>query len=79
MTVEETRFISEIFKAIRSDVAGVADRVLSVELRQSGVEQQLLGVNTHLVALQHGLDSLSGDMWRANKRLELVDDITDAS
>ncbi len=73
VTVEETRFITEMLKAIRSDIAGLSDRVLNVELRQTAVEQQLLGVNTHLAALQNGVDGLSRDMRRVKQRLELVD------
>lgn len=73
VTVQETRFITEMLKAIRSDIGGLSDRVLNVELRQTAVERQLLGVNTHLAALQNGVDGLSRDMRRVKQRLELVD------
>ena len=73
MTVEETRFITEMLKAIRADIASLSERMINVELRQTGVEQQLLGVNTHLTALHHGVDGLSADMRRVKQRLELVD------
>ena len=74
MTVEETRFISEMLKAIRGDIAGLSDRMINVEMRQTAVEQQLLGVNTHLAALQHSVDGLSHDMRRVKQRPELVEE-----
>ncbi|WP_298691511.1 hypothetical protein [uncultured Sphingomonas sp.] len=73
MTVEETRFITEMLQAIRGDIAGLDKRFVSVELRQTAMEQQLLGVNTHLVALQNSIDHLSFDMRRVKQRLELAD------
>jgi uncharacterized coiled-coil protein SlyX len=73
MTVEDTRFITEMLKAIRGDIAGLGDRMTNVELRQTAVEQQLLGVNTHLAALQHSVDGLSKGMRRVKARLELAE------
>lgn len=73
MTVEETRFITDMLRAIRGDVSDVRDRMVNMELRQTAVEQQLLGVNTHLAALQHSVDGLSADMRRVKQRLDLVD------
>ena len=74
MTVDGERFITELLRAIRSDIAGLADRMTNVELRQTAVEQQLLGVNTHLAALQHSVDGLSADMRQVKQRLELVEE-----
>ncbi|WP_242186454.1 hypothetical protein [Sphingomonas sp. CARO-RG-8B-R24-01] len=73
MTVEETRFISEMLRGIRSDVSDVKDRMLNMELRQTAMEHRLLGIDTHLAALQHGVDGVSADMRRVKQRLELVD------
>ncbi|WP_277969936.1 hypothetical protein [Sphingomonas echinoides] len=75
MTVEETRFISEMLRGIRSDVSDVKDRMLNMELRQTAMEHRLLGIDTHLAALQHGVDGVSADMRRVKQRLELVDGV----
>lgn len=74
MTVEETRFITDMLRAIRGDIAGLDRRLTNVELRQTGVEQQLLGVNTHLTAIQQRVDALANDMSRVKQRLELVEE-----
>ena len=73
MTVEETRFISEMLRGIRADVSDVRVRMTGIELRQSAMEQRLLGIDTHLAALQHSVDGLSSDMRLVKRRLELVD------
>lgn len=74
MTVEETRFITEMLRGIRGDVTDVKDRMLNMELRQTAMEHRLLGIDTHLAALQHGVDGLSADMRRVKQRLELVEE-----
>jgi uncharacterized coiled-coil protein SlyX len=73
MTVEGERFIADMLKAIRGDIAGLSDRMTNVGMRQTAVEQQLLGINTHLAALQHNVDGLSADTRRVKQRLELVE------
>ncbi len=73
MTVEETRFITEMLRGIRGDMSDVKDRILNMGLRQTAMEQRLLGIDTHLAALQNGVDGLSKDMRRVKQRLELVD------
>jgi uncharacterized coiled-coil protein SlyX len=73
MTVEGERFIADMLKAIRGDIAGLSDRMTNVGMRQTAVEQQLLGINTHLAALQHSVDGLSADTRRVKQRLELVE------
>ncbi|MEN2785343.1 hypothetical protein ACFOKI_13015 [Sphingomonas qilianensis] len=75
MTVEETRFITEMLRGIRGDMGDVKDRLLNIELRQTAVEHRLLGIDTHLAALQHGIDGLSSDMRRVKQRLDLVDGV----
>ncbi|WP_198352740.1 hypothetical protein [Sphingomonas sp. MA1305] len=73
MTVEQTHFITDMLRGIRQDVADVRTRMTGIELRQSAMEQRLLGIDTHLVAVQHGVDGMSADMRRVQQRLELVD------
>lgn len=73
MTVEETRFITEMLRGIRQDVSDVLVRITGLELRQSAMGQRLLGIDTHLAALQHSVDGLTADMRRVTQRLELVD------
>jgi len=73
VTVEETRFITEMLRGIRQDVSDVRSGMTGIELRQSAMEQRLLGIDTHLAALQHSADGLSADMRRVKQRLELVD------
>ena len=73
MTTEDTRFITEMLRGIRSDCSDIRVRVTGLELRQTAMEQRLLGIDTHLAALQHGVDHVSGDMRRVKQRLELVD------
>ncbi len=74
MTVEETRFISEMLKAIRAELSDVRKEQINQGLRQTAVEQQLLGINTYLAALQHGLETVKSDMRRVKQRLELVEE-----
>ena len=73
MTVEETRFITEMLRGVRQDVSDVRVRMTGIEVRQSVMEQRLLGIDTHLAALQHSADALSSDMRRVMQRLEQVD------
>jgi hypothetical protein len=73
MTVEGERFITEMLKAIRGDIAGLSERVTNVELRQTAVEHRLLGIDTQLLAMQHSLDGLTADMRRVKHGLELVE------
>jgi uncharacterized coiled-coil protein SlyX len=74
MTVEGERFITEMLKAIRGDIAGLSERMTNVELRQTAVEHRLLGIDTQLLAMQHSLDGLTADMRRVKQRLELVEE-----
>lgn len=73
MTVEETRFITEMLRGIRGDMSDVKERILNMELRQTAMEHRLLGIDTHLAALQHSVAGLSVDMRRVKQRLDLVD------
>ena len=74
MTVEETRVITEMLKAIRSGIGGLSDRMINVELRQTAVERPLLGINTHLTARHVGVDGLAKRLRRVGTRLELVEE-----
>lgn len=74
MTVEGERFITELLKAIRVEVGEVRNDVLNLGLRMTAVEHRLLGIDTHLAALQHSADILSTDMRRVKQRLELVEE-----
>jgi len=74
MTVEETRFISEMLRAIRSDVGDVKSRMTSMALRQTSMVHRLLGIDTHLAAFQHDVTALGNDMRRVKQRLELVEE-----
>lgn len=74
MTVEESRFISEMLRAIREELGDVRKEQINQGLRQTAVEQQLLGINTYLAALQHGLETVKHDMRRVKQRLELVEE-----
>ena len=74
MTVEETRFFTDMLRGIRADMSDVRIRLTGMELRQTAMEQRLAGMDTHLLALQHGIDHLSSDMRRVKQRLELVDE-----
>lgn len=74
MIVDDSCSNTEGLKAVRGDIAGPLDRMIDVEMRQTVVEQQLLGVNTHLAALQHSVDGLLHDMRGVKQRLELVEE-----
>ena len=73
MTVEEASFITEMLRAIRGDISDIRIRVTGMELRQTAMEQRLLGIDTHLAAVQHGVDHLGTDMRRVKQRLDLAD------
>jgi hypothetical protein len=74
MTVEGERFIAEMLKAIRADVGEVRSDVLNLGLRMTAVEHRLLGIDTHLAALQQSVTGLTSDMRRVKQRLELVEE-----
>lgn len=73
MTVEETRFITEMLRGIRADMSDVRERMLNMELRQTAMEHRLHGIDTNLIALQHSVDGLGKRIARVERRLELVD------
>ena len=73
MTVDDTRFITKMLRGIRGDMSDVKDRMINMELRQTAMEHRLLGIDTHLAAVQQGVDGLSSDMRRVKQRLDLVD------
>lgn len=72
MTVEGERFITEMVRTIRGEIGEIRTEQLNQSLRLTGVEHRLLGIDTHLAALQHSVDSLKSDMRRVKQRLELV-------
>ena len=74
MTVEETRFISEMLRAIRSDVGDVKSRMTSMALWQTSMVHRLLGIDTHLAALQHDVTARGNDMRQVKQRRELVEE-----
>lgn len=74
MTVDGERFITEMLRAIRGEIGEIRTEQLNQSLRLTAVEQRLLGIDTHLAALQHSVDSLKGDMRRVKQRLELVEE-----
>jgi hypothetical protein len=74
VTVEETRFITEMLKGIRGDMSDMRERMLNMELRQTAMEHRLAGIDTHLIALQHSATGLSNDMRRVKVRLDLVEE-----
>ncbi|MBX9815741.1 MAG: hypothetical protein K2X76_13660 [Sphingomonas sp.] len=74
MTVDGERFITEMLRAIRGEIGEIRTEQLNQSLRLTAVEQRLLGIDTHLAALQHSVDGLKGDMRRVKQRLELVEE-----
>ena len=74
MTVEETRFITEMPQGMRSGLRDLRKEQLNQGLRMTAVGHRLFGIDTHLVALQHGVDSVKTDMRRVKQRLELVEE-----
>jgi len=74
MTVEETRFISEMLRAIRSDVGDVKSRMTSMALWQTSMVHRLLGIDTRLAALQHDVTARGNDMRQVKQRRELVEE-----
>ncbi len=74
MTVDGERFITEMLKAIRVEISELREEQLNQSLRLTAVDQRLLGIDTHLAALQHSVDTLKTDMRRVKQRLELVEE-----
>ncbi len=74
MTIEETRFITEMLQGIRSELRDLREEQLNQGMRLTAVEHRLLGIDTHMAALQHGVDSVKTDMRRVKQRLELVEE-----
>ncbi|OQW41632.1 MAG: hypothetical protein A4S12_07795 [Proteobacteria bacterium SG_bin5] len=74
VTVDGERFITEMLRAIRGEIGEIRTEQLNQSLRLTAVEQRLLGIDTHLAALQHSVDGLKGDMRRVKQRLELVEE-----
>ena len=74
MTIEETRFITDVLRGLRVDMSDIKERMINMELRQTAMEHRLAGIDTHLIALQHSAGGLSSDMRRVKQRLELVEE-----
>ena len=67
------RFITEMPRAMHSEMSARREDVLDLGLRMTAMEQRLLGIDTHMAALQHGAGGLTSGMRRVKERLELVD------
>jgi len=74
MTVDGERFITEMLRAMRAEMSEMRGELVNVALRQTALEQRMMGMDTHLIALQHGLDGVISAVRRIKGRLELVEE-----